>query len=93
MSNTGDLRILFRDPFYRIDDHDDHIGTFYSRYGTDNTVTFQFFFDLAFSSQSCSVDKDIFFAVPGNSRIDRITCRSGNIGYDTAILPQQSVYD
>ena len=81
MGNTGNLGILFCDPLYGIDHHDNNIGTF------------QFFFDLAFSSQSCSVDKDIFFAVPGNSRIDRITCRSGNIGYDTAILPQQSVYD
>ena len=93
MGNTGNLGILFCDPLYGIDHHDNNIGTFHSCDRADDAVAFQFFFDLAFSSQSCSVDKDIFFAVPGNSRINRITCRSGNIGYDTAILPQQSVYD
>ena len=93
MGNTCNLGILFCNPLYGIDHHNNNIGTFHSCDRADDAVAFQFFFDLAFPSQSCSVDKDIFFAVPGNSRIDRITCRSGNIGYDTAILPQQSVYD
>ena len=79
MGNTGDLGILFRDPFYRIDDHDDHIGTFYSRYGTDNAVTFQFFFDLIFSSKTCGIDKYIFFSVPHHVGIDGITGGSSNI--------------
>ena len=41
-----------------------HICPLYCCYGTDNAVTLQLFLDLVLSAKSCSIDKNIFLAVP-----------------------------
>ena len=52
MGNTGDFRILLGHTLGRIDDQNDHIGTLYGRYGTDDAVALQIFLDFALAADS-----------------------------------------
>ena len=49
VGDTGNLRILFGDPFGRIDHQKDNIGPLNRSYRTDNAVTFQILFNFIFS--------------------------------------------
>ena len=63
MCDTGNLRILFRYTFRRIDYYQNDICPFHCSYRTDDTVALQFFFYLALSSQPCSINKHIIFSI------------------------------
>ena len=93
MCDTGNLGILFGDTFCRIDHDQYYICTFYRRYSTDDTVTFQFFFNFALSSKSGSINEDIIFSVILNVCINCISGRSGYVRYDHTLLSCQLVND
>ena len=79
MGNSGYLCILLCYALCSINDHQHDVRTLYSTDGTDDTVSFQFLFDLIFSSQTCRINKYIFFSIMNNLCINRISCRSCNI--------------
>ena len=91
MCNTGNLCILLGHTFRCINHNNDHICTLYCSNCTDYTVTFQFFFDFAFTAKPCRINKDIFSVFPFNFCIDGISGRSGNVRNNHAILTEKLV--
>ena len=79
MGDTGNFGILLRHAFQRVDHHHHNIGALHSGDGADNTVSFQFFFDLALSSESCCINENIFPAVVNDGGVYRIPRGSRNI--------------
>ena len=91
MCDSCDFRILLRHTLGCVNDDHYDICTFYGCHGTDDTVSFNIFFDLIFAAQSCRINKYIFFSIVFNVCIDRISCRTRNIGYDNTLLTEQTV--
>ena len=79
MCDSGNLCILLGYPFRCINHHNDDIRTLHCGYGTDNTVSFEFFFNFIFSSKTCRINENIFISIPFYFCINGISCSSGNI--------------
>ena len=79
MCDSGNLCILLGYPFRCINHHNDDIRTLHRGYGTDNTVSFEFFFNFIFSSKTCRINENIFISIPFYFCINGISCSSGNI--------------
>ena len=79
MCHTCDLGILLRNTFCGINHKDHHIRSFNSRNSTDDTVSFNVLFDLAFTAQSCRVNKYILCIIMNDLRVNGISCSTGHI--------------
>ena len=86
MCHTGDLGILLRNPFCGINHKDHHIRSFNGSNGTDNTVSLNIFLDLAFTTQSCGINKHILCIIVNDLRINGISCSSCHIRNDHAFF-------
>ena len=93
VGDSGNFCILFSHTFCSINNDNNHIGTFYCRYRTDNAVTLNFFFDLVLSAQTCGINENIFSAMVFYFCINGISGRSRNIRYNDAVLSGQFIND
>ena len=91
MCDPCDLGILLGHALSSIDHDNADICTLNGCHCTDNTVTLDLFFDLILTSQSCGIDKHIFFSIVLNVGIDRISGRACDIRYNDTILLCQFV--
>ena len=91
MCDPCDLGILLGHALSSIDHDNADICTLHSRDCTDNTIALDFFLDLILTSQSCGIDKHIFFSIVLNVGIDRISGRACDIRYNDTILLRQFV--
>ena len=64
---------------------------FYGSYGTHYWVKFQIFLYFGLSSNTCGIHQIKFKSKSIIFGIDTISCSSGNIGYDVAILSYQCI--
>ena len=92
MGNSGDLGILLGNALGSVDHHYHKVCPLYCGYGTNHAEALNLFLHLGLAAKSCSVDKNIFLAVPGHLGINRITGGSGNVGYDHAVLSKEVIY-
>ena len=72
MGNSGDLGILLGNALGSVNHHNHKVCPLYCGYGTDHAEALNLFLHLSLAAKSCSVDKNIFLAVPGNLGINRI---------------------
>ena len=91
MGNSGDLRILLRNAFFRIDHQYHDLRTLHGTDSTDDHVTLQFFLDLILTTESRSINEDIFLAVISDLSVHRVSGSTCDIGYDQTVLTQQLV--
>ena len=91
MCDSGNLGILLGNSLSRIDHDHDNMCTFYSRNCTNYAVALNLFLDLALTAKTCSINENIFLALPFYLRIDSIASGSGNIGHDHTILSEKAV--
>ena len=93
MGNTGDFRILLRDSFLRINDENTDIRPLDRRNGTNNHKAFQLFLDLVLAPQSRRINKNIISPMILHGRIYGISGRSGDIGNNQSVCPDQFIDD
>ena len=89
MRNSCHLGILFCHTLSRINYDKDHICTLHRCYSTDNTVSLQFLFNLILSAKPCCINKDIFFSIVHDLRINGIPCCSCNVTDDHTLLSKK----
>ena len=91
MCDPCDLGILLGHALSSIDHDNADICALHSRDCTDDAVALDLFLDLILTSQSCGIDKYIFFSIVLNVGIDRISGRTCDIRYNDAILLRQFI--
>ena len=91
MSYSCNLGILLCHTFRRINYYNDNIGSLYCCNCTNYTVPLNILFDLALSSKSGCINKDIFFSIILNICVYCISCSTCNIGYNNTVLLRKSV--
>ena len=91
MGDAGDLLVLFRDSFLRVDHEHAHIAAFDGGDGADDAELFDVFVDFAFAADACGVDQRIRFPVKLEGRIDGVARCPGDRGNDDPVLPQELV--
>ena len=91
MGNSGDLRILLRNAFFRIDHQYHDLRTLHGTDSTDDHVTLQLFLDLILTTESRSINEDIFLAVISDLGVHRVSGSTCDIGYDQTVLTQQLI--
>ena len=87
------FRVLLRDPFLRVDDEDRNVCSLDRAHGADDHIALKIFLDLVLSPKTCRIDENVVLAVVPDPCIDRVPRRTGNIGDDHAVLPDQFIYD
>jgi hypothetical protein len=91
MCDSRDLGILLGHALGSVDHNNTDICTLNGCHCTDNTVTLDLFFDLILTSQSCGIDKHIFFSIVLNISIDCISGCTCDIRYNDAVLLRQFI--
>ena len=91
LCDSRNLGILLGHALGSIDHDNADICTLHSCHCTDNTIALDLFLDLILTSQSCGIDKHIFFSIVLNVGIDRISGRACDIRYNDTILLCQFV--
>ena len=91
MCDSGDLRILLRNAFFRIDHQYHDLRTLHGTDSTDDHVTLQLFLDLILTTESRSINEDIFLAVISDLGVHRVSGSTCDIGYDQTVLTQQLI--
>ena len=82
MDVSGDAFVLFGNPLFRIDHHQNHVGALYAAQRINNTVFFKLFGGFPPAPDTGRIDQKIRFLVAHEERINGITgCSRGRIGY------------
>ena len=93
MRNSRNLGVLFRHALRRVNHNKHHVRALHCRYRTDNTVAFQFFFNLILAPQTGRVNKHIRFAVMNHFCVNGISRCPRNIRDNHAVASHQLIYN
>ena len=91
MGDSGNLRVLLGDSLRRVDHDNCDITALHSRYSPDDAVPLQVLLYLALSPKTRGINEGIILPVPGNNRVDRISCGACDIRYNDPVTAEQFI--
>ena len=86
MSNSCNFCILLCYAFCGVNHHNHHVCSFYGSYCTNNTVSFQLFFNLIFSAKTGCINKSILSSLISYLCINGISGGSCNVRNDYTVF-------
>ena len=93
VGDAGNLRVLLRDALLGVDHEDRYVRSLDRAYRADDHIALKVLLDLILAAKSRRIDKDVFFPVVFYSGVDGVPGRSGDVGDDHSVLPDQPVHD